>query len=91
MHRCKRFWAQKRKWYHLLSKDRVIQLIPGKMDTLESLGVKTETGELARPVQKTFNPELQEPEINLPKDLTDSVIRTRERQKSTTPKRLTYA
>ncbi|GFY69594.1 hypothetical protein TNIN_206801 [Trichonephila inaurata madagascariensis] len=36
--------------------------------------VKTETGELVRPVQRLYNLELQEPEISLPKDLTDSVI-----------------
>ncbi|GFS64431.1 hypothetical protein TNIN_314551 [Trichonephila inaurata madagascariensis] len=53
--------------------------------------VKTETGELVRPVQRLYNLELQEPEISLPKDLTDSVIRTRRGRKVTTPKRLIYA
>ncbi|GFV64457.1 hypothetical protein TNCV_4716321 [Trichonephila clavipes] len=53
--------------------------------------VKTEIGELVRPVQRLYNLELQEPETNLPKDLTDSVIRTRRGRKVTSPKRLTYA
>ncbi|GFY32519.1 hypothetical protein TNCV_3560271 [Trichonephila clavipes] len=53
--------------------------------------VKTETEELVRPVQRLYNLELQEPDINLPKDLTDSVIRTRRGRKVISPKRLTYA
>ncbi|GFX30888.1 hypothetical protein TNCV_4145961 [Trichonephila clavipes] len=48
--------------------------------------VKTETGELARPVQRLYKLELQEPEINLPKDLTDSDIRTRRGRKLISPK-----
>ncbi|GFU78898.1 uncharacterized protein TNCV_307391 [Trichonephila clavipes] len=52
-------------------------MIPGKDGHVRVARVKTETGELVRPVQKLYNLELQEPEINLPKDLTDSVIRTR--------------
>ncbi|GFY47625.1 integrase catalytic domain-containing protein [Trichonephila inaurata madagascariensis] len=70
---------------------RVIQLIPGKDGHVRVARVKTETEELVRPVQRLYNLELQEPEINLPKDLTDSVIRTRRGRKVTTPKRLTYA
>ncbi|GFY45245.1 integrase catalytic domain-containing protein [Trichonephila inaurata madagascariensis] len=70
---------------------RVIQLIPGKDGHIRVARVKTETGELVRPVQRLYNLELQEPEINLPKNLTDSVIRTRRGRKVTTPKRLTYA
>ncbi|GFS51852.1 integrase catalytic domain-containing protein [Trichonephila inaurata madagascariensis] len=69
----------------------VIQLIPGKDGHIRVARVKTETGDLVRPVQRLYNLELQEPEINLPKDLTDSVIRTRRGRKVTTPKRLTYA
>ncbi|GFY78857.1 hypothetical protein TNIN_354771 [Trichonephila inaurata madagascariensis] len=69
----------------------VIQLIPGKDGHIRVARVKTETGELVRPVQRLYNLELQEPEISLPKDLTDSVIRTRRGRKVTTPKRLTYA
>ncbi|GFW07907.1 hypothetical protein TNCV_3920401 [Trichonephila clavipes] len=51
------------------------------MDMLRVARVKTETGELVRPVQRFYNLELQEPEINLPKNLTDSVIRTRRGRK----------
>ncbi|GFY64435.1 integrase catalytic domain-containing protein [Trichonephila inaurata madagascariensis] len=75
----------------LWSLARVIQLIPGKDGHIRVARVKTETGELVRPVQRLYNLELQEPEINLPKDLTDSVIRTRRGRKVTSPKRLTYA
>ncbi|GFY50271.1 hypothetical protein TNIN_112411 [Trichonephila inaurata madagascariensis] len=75
----------------LWSLARVIQLIPGKDGHIRVARVKTETGELVRPVQRLYNLELQEPEINLPKDLTDSAIRTRRGRKVTTPKRLTYA
>ncbi|GFY63176.1 integrase catalytic domain-containing protein [Trichonephila inaurata madagascariensis] len=57
----------------LWSLARVIQLIPGKDGHIRVARVKTETGELVRPVQRLYNLELQEPEINLPKDLTDSV------------------
>ncbi|GFW63984.1 integrase catalytic domain-containing protein [Trichonephila clavipes] len=70
---------------------RVIQLIPGKDGHVRVARVKTEPGELVRPVQRLYNLELQEPEINLPKDLTDSVIRTRRGRKVISPKRLTYA
>ncbi|GFV90460.1 integrase catalytic domain-containing protein [Trichonephila clavipes] len=59
---------------NLWSLARVIQLIPGKDGHVRVARVKTETGELVRPVQRLYNLELQEPEINLPKDLTDSVI-----------------
>ncbi|GFW88522.1 integrase catalytic domain-containing protein [Trichonephila clavipes] len=70
---------------------RVIQLIPGKDGHVRVARVKTKTGELVRPVQRLYNLELQEQEINLPKDLTDSVIRTRRGRKVISPKRLTYA
>ncbi|GFX42342.1 integrase catalytic domain-containing protein [Trichonephila clavipes] len=76
---------------NLWSLARVIQLIPGKDGHVRVARVKTETGELVRPVQKLYNLELQEPKINLPKDLTDSVIRTRRGRKVISPKRLTYA
>ncbi|GFU42567.1 general transcription factor II-I repeat domain-containing protein 2A [Trichonephila clavipes] len=76
---------------NLWSLARVIQLIPGKDGHVRVARVKTETGELVRPVQRLYNLELQEPEINLPKDLTDSVIRTRRGRKVISPKRLTYA
>ncbi|GFT72143.1 hypothetical protein TNCV_2272401 [Trichonephila clavipes] len=72
-------------------KSRPLTLIPGKDGHVRVARVKTEKGELVRPVQRLYNLELQEPEINLPKDLTDSVIRTRRGRKVTTPKRLTYA
>ncbi|GFS38205.1 integrase catalytic domain-containing protein [Trichonephila inaurata madagascariensis] len=49
---------------------RVIQLIPGKDGHVRVARVKIEAGELVRPVQRLYNLELQEPEINLPKDLT---------------------
>ncbi|GFV67533.1 integrase catalytic domain-containing protein [Trichonephila clavipes] len=75
----------------LWSLARVIQLIPGKDGHVRVVRVKTETGELVRPVQRLYNLELQEPEINLPKHLTDSVIRTRTGRKVISPKRLTYA
>ncbi|GFY78489.1 integrase catalytic domain-containing protein [Trichonephila inaurata madagascariensis] len=75
----------------LWSLARVIQLIPGKDGHIRVARVKTETGELVRPVQRLYNLELQEPEFSLPKDLTDSVIRTRRGRKVTTPKNLTYA
>ncbi|GFW95024.1 integrase catalytic domain-containing protein [Trichonephila clavipes] len=75
----------------LWSLARVIQLIPGKDGHVRVARVKTETGELVRPVQRLYNLDLQEPEINLPKDLTDSVIRTRRGRKVISPKRLTYA
>ncbi|GFV13189.1 integrase catalytic domain-containing protein [Trichonephila clavipes] len=75
----------------LWSLARVIQLIPGKDGHVRVARVKTETGELVRPVQRLYNLELQEPETNLPKDLTDSVIRTRRGRKVISPKRLTYA
>ncbi|GFT71611.1 DUF4817 domain-containing protein [Trichonephila clavipes] len=65
----------------LWSLARVIQLIPGKDGHVRVARVKTETGELIRPVQRLYNLELQEPEITLPKDLTDSVIRTRRGRK----------
>ncbi|GFU00130.1 uncharacterized protein TNCV_1989541 [Trichonephila clavipes] len=64
---------------------RVIQLIPGKDGHVRVARVKTETGELARPVQRLYNLELQEPDINLSKDLTDSVIRTRRGRKHSVP------
>ncbi|GFY01822.1 integrase catalytic domain-containing protein [Trichonephila clavipes] len=76
---------------NLWSLARVIQLIPGKDGHVRVARVKTETGELVRPVQRLYNLELQEPEINLPKDLTDSVIRTKRGRKVISPKRLTYA
>ncbi|GFW13462.1 integrase catalytic domain-containing protein [Trichonephila clavipes] len=75
----------------LWSLARVIQLIPGKDGHVTVARVKTETGELVRSVQRLYNLELQEPEINLPKDLTDSVICTRTGSKVTSPRRLTYA
>ncbi|GFY33696.1 integrase catalytic domain-containing protein [Trichonephila clavipes] len=75
----------------LWSLARVIQLIPGKDGHVRVARVKTETGELVRPVQRLYNLELQEPETKLPKDLTDSVIRTRRGRKVISPKRLTYA
>ncbi|GFW44976.1 hypothetical protein TNCV_4512901 [Trichonephila clavipes] len=75
----------------LWSLARVIQLIPGKNGHVRVARVKTEPAELVRPVQRLYKLELQEPEINLSKDLTDSVIRTRRGRKITTPKRLTYA
>ncbi|GFW76966.1 integrase catalytic domain-containing protein [Trichonephila clavipes] len=75
----------------LWSLARVIQLIPGKDGHVRVARVKTETGELVRPVQRLYNLELQEPEITLPKNLTDSVIRTRRGRKVISPKRLTYA
>ncbi|GFX08080.1 integrase catalytic domain-containing protein [Trichonephila clavipes] len=75
----------------LWSLARVIQLIPGKDGHVRVARVKTETGELARHVQRLYNLELQEPDINLSKDLTDSVIRTRRGRKVISPKRLTYA
>ncbi|GFX99262.1 integrase catalytic domain-containing protein [Trichonephila clavipes] len=75
----------------LWSLARIIQLIPGKDGHVRVARVKTETGELVRPVQRLYNLELQEPETNLPKDLTDSVIRTRRGRKVISPKRLTYA
>ncbi|GFU96805.1 integrase catalytic domain-containing protein [Trichonephila clavipes] len=70
----------------LWSLARVIQLIPGKDGHVRVARVKTETGELVRPVQRLYNLELQEPEITLPKDLTDSVIRTRRGRKVISPK-----
>ncbi|GFU71092.1 hypothetical protein TNCV_1216171 [Trichonephila clavipes] len=76
---------------NLWSLARVIQLIPGKDGLVRVARVKTETGELVRPVQRLCNLELQEPDIKLPKDLTDSVIRTRRGRKVISPKRLTYA
>ncbi|GFT11444.1 integrase catalytic domain-containing protein [Trichonephila clavipes] len=75
----------------LWSLARVIQLIPEKDGQVRVARVKTDTGELVRPVQRLYNLELQEPEINLPKDLTDSVIRTRRGRKVISPKCLTYA
>ncbi|GFV65415.1 DUF5641 domain-containing protein [Trichonephila clavipes] len=75
----------------LWSLARIIQLIPGKDGHVRIARVKTEIGELVRLVQRLYNLELQEPEINLPKDLTDSVIRTRRGRKVISPKRLTYA
>ncbi|GFV69566.1 integrase catalytic domain-containing protein [Trichonephila clavipes] len=75
----------------LWSLARVIQLIPGKYGHVRVARVKTETGELVIPVQRLYNLELQEPETKLPKDLTDSVIRTRRGRKVISPKRLTYA
>ncbi|GFX10964.1 integrase catalytic domain-containing protein [Trichonephila clavipes] len=75
----------------LWSLARVIQLIPGKDGYVRVARVKTETGELVRPVQRLYNLELQEPDIILSKDLTDSVIRTRRGRKVISPKRLTYA
>ncbi|GFU41995.1 integrase catalytic domain-containing protein [Trichonephila clavipes] len=75
----------------LWSLARVIQLIPGKDGHVRVARVKTETGELVRPVKRLYNLELQEPETKLPKDLTDSVIRTRRGRKVISPKRLTYA
>ncbi|GFT35282.1 integrase catalytic domain-containing protein [Trichonephila clavipes] len=76
---------------NLWSLARVIQLIPGKDGHVRVARVKTETGELVRPVQRLYNLELQEPDINLSKDLTDSFIRTRRGRKVISPKRLTYA
>ncbi|GFY38842.1 CCHC-type domain-containing protein [Trichonephila inaurata madagascariensis] len=75
----------------LWSLARVIQLIPGKDGHVRVARVKTETGELVRPVQRLYNLELQEPEINLPKEQTDSAICTRRGRKVTSPKHLTYA
>ncbi|GFX50328.1 integrase catalytic domain-containing protein [Trichonephila clavipes] len=69
----------------LWSLTRVIQLIPGKDGYVRVTRVKTETGELVKPVQRLYNLELQGPEINLPKDLTDSVIRTRRGRKYSVP------
>ncbi|GFY53513.1 hypothetical protein TNIN_155031, partial [Trichonephila inaurata madagascariensis] len=66
----------------------ISQLIPGKMDTLESLESKLRRELVSA---KTLQSRTAgEPEISLPKDLTDSVIRTREAE-SNYPKRLTYA
>ncbi|GFY61803.1 hypothetical protein TNIN_237061 [Trichonephila inaurata madagascariensis] len=64
----------------------VIQLSPGKDGHIRVARVKTETGELVRPVQRLYNLlELQEPEINLPKDLTGFCHSHKERQKSSYP------
>ncbi|GFV57549.1 integrase catalytic domain-containing protein [Trichonephila clavipes] len=76
---------------NLWSLARVIQLISGKDGHVRVARVKTETGELVRPVKRLYNLELQEPDIKLPKDLTDSVIRTRRGRKVISPKRLTHA
>ncbi|GFW84132.1 hypothetical protein TNCV_4877951 [Trichonephila clavipes] len=75
----------------LWSLARVIPLIPGKDGHVRIARVTTEAGKLVRPVQRLYNLELQEPEINLPKYLTDSVIRTRRGRQVIYPKRLTYA
>ncbi|GFW23661.1 integrase catalytic domain-containing protein [Trichonephila clavipes] len=75
----------------LWSLARVIQLIPGKDGHVRVTRVKTETGVLVKPVRRLYNLELQEQEINLPKDLTDSIIRTKRGRKIISPKRLTYA
>ncbi|GFV44933.1 hypothetical protein TNCV_1716811 [Trichonephila clavipes] len=47
---------------------RIILLIPGKDGHVRVARVKTETGELVRPVQRLYNLELQELDINLPKN-----------------------
>ncbi|GFY66485.1 hypothetical protein TNIN_108921 [Trichonephila inaurata madagascariensis] len=75
----------------LWSLARIFQLIPGKDGHVRVARVRTESGELVRPVQRLYNLELQEPEINLPKEQTDSVIRTRRGRKVISPKRLKYA
>ncbi|GFQ77780.1 hypothetical protein TNCT_327131 [Trichonephila clavata] len=56
---------------------RIIELIPGKDGHVRVARVRTETGELVRPAQRLYNLELLEPEINLPKEQTDSVIRAK--------------
>ncbi|GFQ94094.1 hypothetical protein TNCT_327671 [Trichonephila clavata] len=74
----------------LWSLARIIELIPGKEEHVRVSRVRTETGELVRPGQILYNLELLEPEINLPKEQTDSVIRTKRGRKLISPKRLTY-
>ncbi|GFR13272.1 DUF5641 domain-containing protein [Trichonephila clavata] len=74
----------------LWSLARIIELIPGKDGHVAVARVRTETGELVRPVQRLYNLELLEPEISLPKEQTDSVIRTKRGRKVISPKRLTY-
>ncbi|GFR12231.1 hypothetical protein TNCT_229241, partial [Trichonephila clavata] len=68
----------------------IIELIPGKDGHVRVARVRTETGELVRPAQRLYNLELLEPEINLPKEQTDSVIRAKRDIKVISPKRLTY-
>ncbi|GFR12692.1 hypothetical protein TNCT_183621 [Trichonephila clavata] len=75
----------------LWSLARIIELIPGKDGHVRVVRVRTETGELVRPVQRLYNLEQLEPEINLPKEQTDSVIRTKSGRKVISPERLTYA
>ncbi|GFQ92296.1 integrase catalytic domain-containing protein [Trichonephila clavata] len=70
---------------------RIIELSPGKDGHVRVAQVRTETGELVRPVQILYNLELLEPEINLPKEQTDSVNRTKRDRKIISPKRMTYA
>ncbi|GFQ88296.1 hypothetical protein TNCT_727501, partial [Trichonephila clavata] len=65
----------------LWSLARIIELIPGKDGHVRVARVRTETGELVRPAQRLYNLELLEPEINLPKEQTDSVIRTKRDRK----------
>ncbi|GFQ91993.1 integrase catalytic domain-containing protein [Trichonephila clavata] len=74
----------------LWSLARIIELIPGKDGHVRVARVRTETGELVRPVQRLYNLKLLEPEINLPKEQTDSVIRTKRGRRVVSPKRLTY-
>ncbi|GFQ96398.1 integrase catalytic domain-containing protein [Trichonephila clavata] len=74
----------------LWSLARIIELIPGKDGHVRVARVRTETGELVRPVQRLYNLELLDPEINLPKEQTDSVIRTKRGRRVVSPKRLTY-
>ncbi|GFU09623.1 hypothetical protein TNCV_2508251 [Trichonephila clavipes] len=45
----------------------VILLIPGKDEHVRVTRIKTETGELVKPVQRLYNLELQEPEIGFTK------------------------
>ncbi|GFQ76392.1 nose resistant to fluoxetine protein 6 [Trichonephila clavata] len=66
----------------LWSLARIMELIPGKDGHVRVTRVRIETGELVRQVQRLYNLELLEPEINLPKEQTDSVIRTRRGRKA---------
>ncbi|GFR11964.1 hypothetical protein TNCT_461851 [Trichonephila clavata] len=69
---------------------RIFELIPRKDRQVRVTRVKTEIRELVRPGQGLYNLELQEPEINLSKEQTDSIIRTKKGRKVISPKRLTY-
>lgn len=73
---------------HCWSLARVLQLMPGKDGVPRVARIKTDSGELIRPIQKLYNLEVDE-RITVPKNSNQTAY-TRPKRNQTVPDRLTY-